>query len=123
MLSDKKYAPLISPNEYQEALLLNTPLVYLYPDLLYGLHRDRVNDALNELGNIEPKEEPIFIFAHIFAPHPPFVFDQNGNSIRPPRSFTRYDANGFMNRGGTQEEYIEMFSGNWTIFLIKFWSL
>ncbi len=111
MLSDKKYAPLISPNEYQEALLLNTPLVYLYPDLLYGLHRDRVNYALNELGNIEPEEDPIFIFAHIFAPHPPFVFDQNGNSIRPPRSFTRYDANGFMNRGGTQEEYIEMFSG------------
>jgi hypothetical protein len=75
------------------------------------LHRDRVNYTLDELGNIKPQEDPLFIFAHIFAPHPPFVFDQDGKSIHPPRSFTRYDANGFMNRGGTQEEYIEMYSG------------
>jgi len=45
---------------------------------------------------------PKFIFAHILAPHPPFVFDEDGNPVNPPGYFTTNDANTFY---GSKEDY------------------
>ena len=34
---------------------------------------------------------PKFVFAHITAPHPPFVFDENGQPVNPDTPFTMVD--------------------------------
>jgi hypothetical protein len=39
---------------------------------------------------------------HILVPHPPFVFDENGNAVDPPRAYSLADADEFH---GSREEY------------------
>ena len=51
--------------------------------------------------------QPRFIFRHILAPHPPFVFGPNGEPVHPPRKmgFTYVDGSDFFDNGGTAEQY------------------
>jgi hypothetical protein len=49
---------------------------------------------------------PKFVFAHIISPHPPFVFDRDGNPINSQSSFTFQDANEFP---GSAEEYSQKY--------------
>lgn len=107
--TDKKYHPAISLNEYQEVLLQNTPLVHLYPGLLYDHHRNRITFTLDHLAGAALSEQPRFVFAHLYIPHPPFVFDEEGNHIHVPRLFTKYDADGYKLKGGTTPEYQMMY--------------
>lgn len=44
----------------------------------YRRHYDRVLFQLNEIGNITEVAGPKFVFIHIPAPHPPFVFTEGG---------------------------------------------
>ena len=55
----------------------------LIPDF-YGPGRgsyDRVTYTFESLTKVAENEDPIFIFAHIMAPHPPFVFSLTGEFI------------------------------------------
>jgi len=108
--TDMKIRPLITLNEYQENLLLYTPVPRIFPGILYDNHRNRINFTLNSLKNLTPEERPIFVFAHIITPHPPFIFDEEGNPIHPQRTFSHFDADGYRNKGGTTVEYQEMYS-------------
>lgn len=108
--SDEKLQPLIALNEYEEILVQNTPLVTLFPDILYNLHRNRIAFTINNLSQVDLGDKPGFIFAHLYIPHPPFVFDENGNHVHVPRAFIKYDADGYRNRGGTTAEYQQMYS-------------
>ena len=61
----------------------------LTPDFTYPqkLHRDRVVFALNSLADIpEAISGPKFVFAHIVAPHLPYVLGANGEAITTPDS-------------------------------------
>jgi hypothetical protein len=46
------------------------------PDLI---HRARVQLILDELPDLPATESPKFVFAHVVSPHPPYVFDRQGN--------------------------------------------
>ena len=46
------------------------------PDLI---HRERVNFILETLPNLPPTESPKFVFAHVVSPHPPYVFNREGD--------------------------------------------
>jgi hypothetical protein len=98
-------------NEF-EGLLLSTTVLTLpiekfnlnVPIPSYDLHRQTIVYELETLKSIPDMPGPKFVFAHILAPHPPFVFDADGNPIESDRPYNMGDAGGFQ---GTDEEYAQ----------------
>jgi hypothetical protein len=82
-------------------------------DIIHPIwYRNRMLTNLDTLAQMPDTGSPRFVFAHILLPHPPFVFNADGEPI-PPKSFREgnyYD--------GTIEEYIEGYRGQLT-FLNK----
>lgn len=74
----------------------------------YQTHREKILDGFAEVQNLIRKPRPKFVFVHIIAPHPPFVFDKNGDPIQPDWEYTIFDA---MKFAGGKEEYIEGYRG------------
>lgn len=75
-----------------ESLFLRTTLArytqdwgWVDPDYLLGVvSRDRFNHAFNSIDDITRMHQPTFAYIHFISPHPPFVFDANGNPTYPP---------------------------------------
>ena len=75
-----------------EGLFLRTTLAryaqewgWVDPDYLLGVSfRDRFNNVFNSIDDIARISEPTFSYLHLISPHPPFVFDPNGNPTYPP---------------------------------------
>ena len=78
--------------------------------------RIMLKDAMKNLvKSANGGNEPRFIFAHILAPHPPFVFGPDGESIKPKRmGFGLVDGSDFMINGGTPAEYKTGYAGQAT---------
>jgi hypothetical protein len=96
-------------NEFEELLLASTPLNLLLDKLdveppvrSYEAHRARVNFAFESLAKLPESTGPKFVFAHIISPHPPFVFDANGNPLEPKRSYSLADGDDYR---GSWTEY------------------
>ena len=87
-------------------------------DPLYQAQRDRILYTLDTLADIPETGGPNFIFAHIVAPHPPFVFGPSGEARNPDASFTYHDGSDFLEAVGTREEYIEGYEDQ-LVFLNK----
>lgn len=50
--------------------------------------RETVLCTFDELPKIKEKfEEPVFVYAHILLPHPPYIFGPNGESITPGKPY------------------------------------
>ena len=60
-----------------------------YPS--YSTHRQIIQANFIFLPEIASTPGPKFVFAHIIAPHYPFVFDEHGNAIDPDHPFTLND--------------------------------
>ncbi|NPA92638.1 MAG: LTA synthase family protein, partial [Chloroflexi bacterium] len=70
-------------------------------------HRMLINYDFDTLANLPPTSQPKFVFAHIIAPHPPFVFDAQGNPRDPGYPFTFNDGNDFpQSKAVYREAYI-----------------
>jgi hypothetical protein len=72
----------------------------------YDGHRALILNVFDHIADVSDQEAPLWVFAHIVAPHPPFVFRADGSSFAPPRAFTMADGSDFKKRGGTEEEYL-----------------
>ena len=70
----------------------------------YQTHREKILDGFAEVQNLVNINGPKFVFVHIIAPHPPFVFDEKGNSVQPDWEYTIFDASQF---AGGKGQYIE----------------
>ncbi len=78
-------------NEF-EAMFIQTTFArhlsdigWLDPDAIMGRkYRDRFNYIFNSMDDLVKIEDPIFAVIHVISPHPPFVFDANGNPTYPP---------------------------------------
>jgi hypothetical protein len=96
-------------NEYEELFLASTPLDGLVekvlvkpPDRGYDAHRARVQYTFEKLAELPRRSGPKFVYAHIISPHPPFVFDAEGNPVQPNRSYSIGDGDDYR---GTWKEY------------------
>jgi hypothetical protein len=77
-----------------EGLFLRTTLAryvqewdWVDPDEVMGQNfRDRFNLVFNTVDDIAKMPEPTFAYIHLIPPHPPFVFDADGNPT-PPADF------------------------------------
>jgi len=58
----------------------------------YGQHRSYLLSAFDSLDQVARRPGPKFIFAHILAPHPPFVLGPNGEAVEPRYAFSYADA-------------------------------
>jgi hypothetical protein len=75
-----------------EGLFLRTTLAryaqewgWVDPDYLLGVSfRDRFNNVFNNIDDIARMPQPTFSYLHLISPHPPFVFDPNGDPTYPP---------------------------------------
>jgi hypothetical protein len=74
----------VEPGEFDVALLrllaAGDIIDTLAPDLLSSLQRSRVLDSMDLAAEIaaEPHDRPRFLYAHVPAPHAPWVFGPNG---------------------------------------------
>lgn len=110
-----------SPGEFAAELINFTPLPPLLAlaggggyegNLQYRTHRERILYALRELPETAGMEGPLFVFSHVLAPHPPFVFDEDGNPVQLSDYYITGDAAGFLERMGiSREEYREYYIG------------
>jgi hypothetical protein len=85
-------------NEFEEFFMQNTNLALLgfvekygvsFPS--YDTHRNVILFEFQQLKEIPSYESPKFVFVHIISPHPPFVFDAEGNPTNPGYPFTMAD--------------------------------
>lgn len=61
------------------------------PDLSYDTHRQLILHNFERLPEVAAIEGPKFVFTHMIAPHPPYVFDRDGHPVDPPYPFTLAD--------------------------------
>lgn len=59
----------------------------------YQTHREKILNGFAMAERLADSTSPKFVFVHIIAPHPPFVFDQVGNPIQPDWEYTIFDYN------------------------------
>jgi hypothetical protein len=92
-------------NGLEVGLFNLTPLRYWAPQQIdpYASHRRKVLNGFRYLTELPEFDEPVFVMAHIVAPHPPFIFAANGEEIVPQKPFTLNDGSHF---SGTREEYV-----------------
>lgn len=65
----------------------------------FDRHRLRLLGAMDDLKAAAGMAEPKFVLAHILAPHPPFVFGANGESVYPEQGIYKIgDATDYLNR-------------------------
>ena len=108
--------------QFQEALLKTTPISFFFSPKPRTVTRRRsvvqrmksaplsegrarrllyTFDHLPDATQLKP---PIFVFAHFVCPHPPFLFDRNGEKPGPKSHFVDWgDGNHFP---GTRDEYV-----------------
>ncbi len=65
-------------NEFERGLLETTAMAL--DELSFRSHIQRVRYTLDHLSDVADSKNTIFVFAHLLNPHPPFVFDQVGNT-------------------------------------------
>lgn len=101
--ADYFYSDVFTFTPYQHKIINLTPLRIWLNDYQYGTHRQNILNTFNQLPKVVQSDQPAFIFAHIFAPHPPFVFGQNGEGINPDSNFTLIDGNQITDFDGRKE--------------------
>lgn len=109
---DVRYNYLSQMNEFYQMLVDTTPIAALAQSTggvalnAYALHRARVRYTLQKLPETATLTGPVFVFAHLLSPHPPFIFGANGEAKNPNRSYSMNDGSHFMEIGGTRAEYV-----------------
>ena len=65
-------------------------------EMPYDTHRSEILATFARLREVPAMDGDYFVYAHIIAPHPPFVFDKNGNAVLHTEPFKLADANHYI---------------------------
>lgn len=108
-------------SEFHNLILRVTPLPTLMRQLgifkwQYSAHRRRLNFIFDTLPKLGKDTSPKFVFAHVMAPHPPFVFNSKGGDVWRKRKFVFGDGSHF---DGRKREYIADYGGQVTFLMTK----
>ena len=108
--ADVYLTPDWEPDFFQRELIGMTPLSFLEGKFVvqdqHAAHRERILYAFDGLPALSGLDGPVFVFAHIIAPHPPFVFGSQGEEIASDSRFTLWDGDYIVADGTmTREEY------------------
>ena len=88
---DHFYATGLFLNEFHEALLDTTPAWVVFKNIgRYEMQRRRILNILENLANVRGTSRPVFVFAHVMALHPPFVFGPDGEERNDNRSSLKF---------------------------------
>lgn len=110
------------PNRF-EAILLDTTLFRAYLDYrlergdarffehTYSEQRDRIHTIFSTLKQVPNWAGPHFVFAHVIAPHPPFVFGPNGDPLTPSYPYSLADHHDDFVKFGTRQDYATGYVG------------
>jgi len=110
-------APVLLPINEFEGLLLKSTMVRAWFDLRrksnvlqdslleapYIAQRNRILFTLTEIKKVPAISGKKFVFVHVVAPHPPFVFGPNGEAVNHSFPYELGDGSAF---DGTPEEYV-----------------
>lgn len=104
---DYHYRSDLTWSEFHGMLLRGTPLPALLGSRAdpHERHRRSLRFILDRLPEIHDGKQPRFVFAHLLAPHPPFVLGRDGEAVDPQRPFGYYDGSDYMKRDGTLQQY------------------
>ncbi|MDC0358736.1 sulfatase-like hydrolase/transferase [Oligoflexia bacterium] len=75
-------------DEFEREIINQTWLPYLMRVFSKGghyrafhFHRQRIHFIFRKLEELAASAKPMFVFAHILSPHPPFIFGRNGEEV------------------------------------------
>lgn len=101
--------------DFEQYLLQTTPLRLSQPFLQDSAsvftsetQRRTILHTLGALDDFVSDPDPVFVFAHILLPHPPFVLDAEGKPVQSATDFSFKDAEDFE---GSSEEYRKGYKG------------
>jgi hypothetical protein len=99
-----------------EALLLETTALRPFLPKMYQSmaeppkfqrHRDRILYTFSHLADLAQADGNYFTFTHIITPHPPFVFEADGEPKLHTDAYSIADGTHFVGRKGSRAEYID----------------
>jgi hypothetical protein len=102
-------------SELEVRLLCSTPIPWLAirgrvfdP---YDAHRRKILFTLDHIADTSELPSPHFVFAHVLAPHGPFVFDEHGNEVWPRQRLDLRDEPHYSQDEQAREEYLKGYTG------------
>jgi hypothetical protein len=118
--ADVYLSPAFSLDEFQSTLVGTTPLPAVLKVLSRASqqrwHRQRIRFAFDRLADLRastpnvPRDRPIFVFAHIVCPHPPFVFEADGSDAASMPFYTMADGSDLIGpQGIPHQQYVERY--------------
>ncbi|MHC4660172.1 MAG: hypothetical protein ACYS8W_00660 [Planctomycetota bacterium] len=128
--AELKTAPSVRQlSEFSLALLTFTPYPALwrafyiktsgYAEDVFSFHRKKVLYVIDEVGKIRRQKRPLFVVAHVFTPHTPFVFGKDGEVVCPGSRFHTLDGDQLIDgKKYTADDYRKGYR-NQTIYTVK----
>jgi len=94
------------PSQFQRGLMNITPFAALVKTR-DDLHRSRILYIFEHLADATRIDSPTFVFAHILAPHPPYAFGPNGESVESKPHF-EYEYDEFIETYRNQVSHVNL---------------
>jgi len=112
--ADVYLTPTLRLSIFQNLLVNMTPIQTISKNFLhrsqFDLHRERILFIFKKIQRLPSNISPKFVFAHIIAPHPPFVFNEFGEEIERDKSFSYDDGSHYKRTvSASTEEYIQKY--------------